>query len=192
MKKSYFLITLGFLLCSYETSSAHTISEQLEALYGETYLPLFVIAKLLPYIGLGTLAYEPGGKFLQSKWLFICGIAIGFLLGFYLETNHNILFLNKIGIVFIGILILFSGKINRKFISVLIAFFGLSLGYENGISIAHTHDFLWVYIAILTMGIVLYSVLTTIQFIGNPKRNVIRFAIGFFMILSGLFVVLLL
>ena len=192
MKKSYFLITLGFLFCSYGTSLAHTISEQLEALYGETYLPLFVIAKVLPFIGLGTLVYAPGDKFLQSRWLFICGIAIGFLLGFYLETNHNILFLNKIGIVFIGILILFPGKINHKFISVLSAFFGLGLGYENGISIAHTHDFLWVYIAILTIGIVLYSVLTTIEFIGNSKRNVIRFAIGFFMILSGLFVVLLL
>ena len=192
MKINYFLITLGFLLCSYETSLAHTISEHLEALYGETYLPLFVIAKLLPYIGLGTLAYAPGEKFLQSRWLFICGIAIGFLLGFNLVTNHYILFLNKIEIVFIGFLILFYTKANRKFIGVLGVFFGITLGYENGVSLAHTHDFKWVYIAIVTMGVVLYLVLSTIQFIGRPKRNVIRFAIGLFMILSGLFVVLLL
>ena len=192
MKKNYFLITFGFLFCSYETSLAHTISEHLEALYGETYLPLFVIANLLPYIGLGTLAYVPGEKFLQSRWLFICGIAIGFLLGFYLDTNHYILFLNKIEIVFIGFLILFYTKANRKFISVLGVCFGITLGYENGISLAHTHDFKWVYIAIVTMGIVLYLILSTIQFIGRPKRNVIRFAIGLFMILSGLFVVLLL
>ena len=109
---------------------AHTISQHLEELYGETYLPLFIIAKILPFIGLGMLSSYQGLGILPFKnyWLMIMGISLGFVLSQITHEFHFLLFANNVGIVVIGLLLL---VMNIKY-TLLLQFFLLLAGCALG------------------------------------------------------------
>jgi len=172
---------------------AHTISQHLEELYGESYLPLFIIAKILPFIGLGMLSSNKGNSFLSLKnyWMFIVGICLGVLLSQWSHELNYFFIANNLGIVIIGLLLLVMNLRHKIFIQLFVLLAGCTLGYEYNLNIVHADEFRWLFISLFLAGIAIFLILNQIQFYKQGANSIIRIAAGFLMVIAGLIVVLL-
>jgi len=195
MRKPYFLIVSDILIFIFLPliSFGHTINQHLEELYGELYLPLFIIGGLLPFIGLGVLAFNPTSrkKRVQVKWPFIISLFLGLILGLIVREGDFNMLVNKIAILVCGFLLLFAGEPFSAKINLLFILLGITVGFENGMYIMHTYEFMWLFLSIFISGIILFLFLNNIQFIGLPKRKMMQFALSLFLILSGIILILL-
>lgn len=195
MSKPYFSIVFKvfiFILLPL-ISFGHTINQHLEELYGELYLPLFIIAELLPFIGLGTLAFNPASsrKQFQVKWPFLISLCSGLILGLIVREGDFTLIVNKIAILACGFLLLFAGESFSAKINFLFILLGITIGFENGLYIIQASEFMWLFISIFFSGILIFLFLNNIQLIGQPKRKMIQFAMALILILSGVVLILL-
>ena len=193
MRKMYFLSFLLLLAILPQFSSAHTISQHIEELYGKVYLPLFIIAKLLPFIALGMLSYNQGQSRISVKnhWVLFAGIFLGMLFSF-IQQDFTIFFIgNSFGIILLGIISLLTQTPNREFIQLIIFVAGISLGYEHGQNIARAEEFRWLFISLLLGGIITFVLLYQIQFFQKGIKSTIRIMMGFILIIAGLIVILL-
>lgn len=193
MGKKHFLYFLFFVLTIPSNTYAHTISQHLEELYGDTYLPFYIISKLLLFVGLGMLAFN--NKKIKSPFqfrlLFFASIVPGMILGFLIEGGDFILMCNIISISLAGVLLLFNLNTSTHIFDGLFLFFGLTVGFEYGKYISHTSDLLWFYIILLLCGLIVFLLLNNLRFIGNSRRNYLRHGVALFLIISGIIVVLL-
>ncbi len=171
---------------------AHTINQHMEQMYGIAYLPIFICARLLPFIGLGLLAHDSQkSNTFQVHWRFFAALFFGLALGLNWHGGHFISMINNVGIIAIGILLLFVNKSSNKHLLKSFLIFGITIGYENGLFIEHSDDFRWMYISILASGVCLFLILNNIHFIGNHKRKIFLNMAGVIFILLGVFLVLL-
>ena len=170
---------------------AHTINQHLEELYGETYLPLFALARLLPFIGLGMLTFNANAKPFKIKWYFIISLAVGVFLGFFIEVDRSIFWFNSLSVIASGIVLLTVTKSEKNWLYGLLVIFGITLGFEHGVYIAHAQEFRWLYLTILASGLMVFLLLSSIQFIGHQRRKLIVYFTGIFLILFGIGSVLL-
>ncbi len=172
---------------------AHTINQQIEELYGQTYLPLFILAKVLPFIGLGLIAYKTNEikKWPQVRYPFLVALFIGITIGMAAEVGNTAMIVNTLSPIIIGILILFVKNTANKKFDVLFILMGISLGIEHGMMISHAHEIRWLFISLLALGFLLFITLNNIHLIGNPKRKIAVYTISLFMILFGIGMVLL-
>lgn len=195
MKKKHFLILiLLFIVFIYPTSSnAHTISQHLEELYGQTYLPLFIIAKLLPFIGLGMLANatKSSQKNMGNQWFFILAIIAGIAIGYYFDVLQTLLVANKMSILIVGVLLLILNRPINFIAKILMIFFGCSLGYEYGLNIAHAVEFKWLFLLLLSIGISIFLTLSRFHFFKKGIYSTIRISVGIMLVIAGLIVILL-
>lgn len=195
MRKSHFsasCILVGALaICT--DLYAHTIPHDLEQSYINTYLPLFFFAKLLPFIGLGILAFNTSlkGRSIQIRWQFFVALALGFALGYFTHTEFTTAAINKVGLVLIGILLIVAKNTSTRFIEIFIFAFGATLGFEYGRYFLHTEDFIWYYVLSLGAGGLVYILLNNFRIIGKTKLQMPLQIFGVFLILSGLLMVLL-
>lgn len=193
MRKTHFLSLYILLAILPQVSFAHTISQHIEELYGKTYLPVFIIAKLLPFIGLGMLSFNQGHSriSLNNHWVLFSGIVLGILFSF-IHENLSIFFIgNSFGIILLGILLLLTRNPNKEFVQLILLIAGISLGYEYGINIAHAMEFKWLFIGLLIVGLSIFMLLCQIQFFQKGVKSFIRIAMGFLLVIAGLMVVLL-
>jgi hypothetical protein len=195
MKRAH-IYGIVFLLIALFTSidlSAHTINKELEQTYSETYFLLFFISSLLPFIGLGILAFNPQkkGATFQFSWPFFIFLTLGLIIGFILHDNFSTVLLNKIGLVLIGGLIIFIKDTNYKWINIVLIIFGVSLGIEYGQYFLHTESLMWFYALTFASGILLFTGLNNIRIIGNSKLQIPLNILSLFLILSGIILILL-
>ena len=195
MRRRHFLIPfiLLFAMLSFIEAYAHTISRDLEQTYSRAYLLLFVLARLLPFVGLGILAFKTNTKekTFQIRWQFFVCLFLGLLLGYHLHNDFSFSILNQVGLIFIGILLIFTKSTEHKLILGTFLLFGLSLGFEYGRSFLHTENFMWFYILTLGAGSGIFALLNNFQIIGNPKFQIPLNIFGLFLIVSGIVLVLL-
>lgn len=193
MEKKHFLYFLFFVLTIPSNTYGHTISQHLEELYDDTYLPFYIISKLLLFVGLGMLAFN--NKKIKSpfqfRMLFFASIIPGMILGFLIEGGDFTLMYNTIGISLTGVLLLFNFNTSARIFDCLFLLFGLTVGFEYGKYISHTSDLVWFYIILLLCGGIIFLLLNNLRFIGNSKRNYLRHGVALLLIISGLIVVLL-
>ena len=173
--------------------SAHTISRDLELTYSRAYLLLFVLARLLPFIGLGILAFKTNtkGKTFQIRWQFFVCLLLGLIIGYHLHHGFSLSILNQVGLIFIGVLLIFTKSTEHKLILGTFLLFGLSLGFEYGRSFLHTENFMWFYILTLGAGSIIFILLNNFRIIGNPKFQIPLNIFSLFLIVSGIVLVLL-
>jgi len=194
MRKIHFLSLLLFIfICIPQFLFAHTISQHLEELYGDTYLPFYIISKLLLFVGLGMLAFniKKIKSPFQFRLLFFASIIPGMILGFHVEGGDFTLMYNNIGILLAGVLLLFNFDTSTRRFDNLFLLFGLTIGFEYGRYISHTGDLVWFYIILLSSGLIVFLLLNNLRFIGNSKRNYLRYGAALFLIIVGIIVVLL-
>lgn len=195
MKRIHFLIFIILILIVIfpQELFAHTINQHLEELYGETYLSFFIIAKLLPFLGLGFMAFNIKLKdnSLQFRWIFFIGIVAGIILGFLYNGSYTPYLFNKFLIIGAGIALFYIKDTSGKIFNGIFLISGISLGLEDGIYMAHAHDYRWLYGLILVACLIPFLILNNIQFVGNPKRQWFLNASGIILIVCGLIVMLL-
>lgn len=195
MSKRHFLIPV-FILISFLSSTglfAHTISQELEQTYINAYLPIFIVAKILPFIGLGILAFNTNveGSILQIRWQFFVALFLGLGLGYQIHSDFTTSMMNKVGLILIGVLLIFIKNTEHKLIERAFYIFGLAIGFEYGRSFLHTESLLWFYILTLALGSVSFIILNNFRIIGNPRLQIPLNIFSLFLILSGLLLVLL-
>lgn len=195
MRKSYFFI-VGVLLQSILISTnsyAHTISRDLEQTYINSYFPLFFLARILPFLGLGILAFNTKiqKQVFQLRWLFFVFLLLGLIIGYHVHHNFTTLIANKAGLIVIGALLIFTKNTMHDFVKGAIFIFGLSLGFEYGRSFLHSQDFLWYYVLSLGIGSLTFILLNNFRIIGNPKLQIPLNILSLFLIVSGIVLVLL-
>ena len=195
MRRRHFLIPtiLLFAMLSFFDVSAHTISRDLEQTYSRAYLLLFILARLLPFVGLGILAFKTNtkGKTFQIRWQFFVCLLLGLIIGYHLHHGFSISILNQVGLIFIGVLLIFIKSTESKLIFGTFILFGSSLGFEYGRSFLHTENFMWFYILTLGAGSVIFTLLNNFRIIGNPKFQIPLNIFSLFLIVSGIVLVLL-
>lgn len=195
MRKTHILIPIiliiSILFCT--DLAAHTISHDLEQTYSKTYFQLFFISKLLPFIGLGILAFNPSvkGKGFQVRWLFFITLGLGLIVGYYNHSDFSLSMFNKVGLIFIGGLLIFTKNTNQDLSKRAFFIFGISLGFEYGGNFMHTESLMWFYILTLCVGISIFIVLNNVRIIGNPKLQIPLNIFGIFLIPAGIAMVLL-
>jgi len=172
---------------------AHTISRDLEQTYSRAYLFLFVLARLLPFIGLGILAYKTTaeGKAFQIRWSFYVCLFLGLVLGYYLHHDFSVSILNQVGLIFIGVLLILIKNTDHKLISGTFLLFGSSLGFEYGSNFLHTVNLMWFYFLTLGAGSIIFILLNNIRIIGNSKFQIPLNIFSLFLIVSGIVLVLI-
>ncbi len=172
---------------------AHTIGQHLEELYEKAYLPLFVLVRLLPFIGLGVLAGSHRLKNYPIKysWLFLFSIVTGLIFGTFVDGGNIIPMINKVGIIFIGFLITLNKNVAAHGLISILILFGLTLGFEYGMYMAKTHEFREFYIILLMAGILLFAVMNLLYRFKYGKRKILQYGIGTLLITGGLIVLLL-
>lgn len=194
MTKQYLFKTLAIIygLLVSVPAVAHTINQDMEQMYGTAYLPIFIYARLLPFVGLGLLSFDAQkNKSFQVHWPFFMPLIFGIALGFVWHGGHFISMFNNVGIIAIGLLLLFINSSANKYVLALFLGLGLTIGYENGLFIAHSGHFRWMYLSILGCGVCLFLILNNIHFVGNPRRKIILNIAGIIFLISGIFIVLL-
>ena len=195
MRKTCILLSGILLLLSFipHATFAHTISQHLGDLYGQTYLPVFIIAKILPFIGLGMLAYDQGKSRIPIKnhWMVFIGVSTGGLLSLIQENLDFIFIMNNVGIVIFGLLLIFITTPNKQSIQLVLLLAGVTLGYEYGLNISHSIEFKWLFSSILAVGLVLFIVLSRVQFFKVGVRSVMRISVGVLLVIAGLIVILM-
>ena len=174
-------------------SFAHTISQHLQEIYSETYMPLIVISKILPFFALGFLSHDQKSIHspVQNSWILLFGLILGALTTF---VDANLIFLmvtyNLVNL-FVGLMLLLLNKPPGKIIIPLLLIFGFSVGYENTLSITHVEEFRWLFIATLLIGFLIFKHLSKYQFYSTGIRNAIRIITGLFLAVAGLIVIIL-
>ena len=195
MRIRHFLIPITFLIAMLSSIdiSAHTISQDLEQTYIKSYFPLFFVAKMLPFIGLGILAFNTNveGKVLQIRWQFFVAMFFGLILGYYMHNDFTTSMVNKVGLIFIGGLLIFTKNTINGVVKGAFFIFGLTLGFEYGKSFLHSESLLWFYILTLVTGGIIYIFLNNIRIIGNPMLQIPLNIFSLFLIISGIILVLL-
>ena len=192
MRKFQFLIAvIGLSIVGNTNIYAHTISRHIEELYGDTYLPLFILGKLLPFLGLGMLSFGIKAFKMPINKLFVFVFMIGIALGFLFNGFALAFLLNNLAVLAIGVILLAFTVNLRYWIAGLFMLFGLSMGYEHGLYISHAHDFTWVYISIAGLRLLLFFLLRKTSFIRNPRRKILVYSMGIFMVLAGITLILL-
>ena len=174
-------------------SFAHTISQDLEQTYINSYIPLLFLAKMLPFIGLGILAFNSSakGKIIQIRWQFFAAMFLGVVLGYNLHLDITTTMINKVGLVLIGALLIFTKNTNNRFVERAFFVFGATLGFEYGSHFLHTQDLLWYYVLSLGIGSLAFIFLNNFRVIGNPKLQLPLNVFSLFLIVSGIVLVLL-
>ncbi len=194
MNNKYFLTPSLFLIFFLSSNCvfAHTISHDIEQAYIKAYLPLFFLAKILPFIGLGILAFNANfsGRSLQIRWQFFAALFLGLVLGYQIHNDFTTSMLNKVGLIFIGVLLIFTKNTAHNLIKSTFYILGLTLGFEYGRSFLHTESFLWFYLLTLGLGSLSFIVLNNLRIIGNPKLQIPLNIFSLFLILSGLVLIL--
>lgn len=187
------IMIFSLLVISTHSADAHAINKHLEELYGASYLPFFIFAKLLPFIGLGLLAKKLTLSITnpQMPVFFILGITIGLVTAFQFEGFESAFLINNISIILSGILLLIPGNITNRLFVGLLLFFGLTLGYEHGLYLSHAHKFTWLYLLILGSGIAVFAVLSFFPERKVKFRKAVLQSVGVFLILCGITAVLL-
>ena len=192
MRKTNFLSF--FLIASVipHITKAHTINQHLEELYGQAYLPFFIIAKLLPFLGMGILCYHRDTSYrLRHNWWLLLGLGAGGLLSIFHESLMFFFIANNFGIIILGFLLLMLSRSNQSFVAFLFLCYGISLGYEYSLNISHAREFTWLFIGLLTIGYLVYLLLSRVHFFAIGVFGYLRITMGILFILAGLFVVLL-
>lgn len=171
---------------------AHTINQDMEHMYGTAYMPFFICARLLPFVGLGLMAHDPlKSKSFQINWRFFLALIFGTALGFVWHGGHSVSMLNNMGIIAISMLLLFINSASNKYLLGSFLLLGLTIGYENGLYISHSEHFRWMYISILGGGICLFLGLNNMYLVGNPIRKIWLNIAGIAFLVLGIFIVLL-
>lgn len=195
MRKKHFLISFIYVIAwlLYSDLSAHTIPHDLEQAYGRTYLPLFFFVKLLPFLGLGILAFNTTaeGRVIQIRWQFFAAMILGLVLGYQLHNDMTTSMINKVGLVLIGILLIFTKNTNNRFIERSFFIFGATLGFEYGRHFLHTEDYMWYYVLSLITGNLFFILLNNFRIIGNIKLQIPLQIFSIFLIITGIILVLL-
>ncbi len=193
MKRFFLLILFIFAICSPVYISAHTINQSLEKTYIDTYMPLFFLAKIIPFIALGMVAYSKNakGNKLLSRWTFIIAILIGISFGVLIHIYFPITLLTGLGVILAGILLIYMKKSWKLFIKYFILVFGLVLGFDYGKNFLHAENLWWFYALTLSIGCIVFTMLKKINFIGNSQLQVIKNMASILIILSGIVMVLL-
>lgn len=193
MKLKFLLIRFLFIfaICTSAEISAHTITPSLERTYIDTYLPIFFLAKLIPFIALGMLAYsdDAKGNILRSNFFVV--LAIGIFTGVLIHIDLPIFLLNGIGVILAGIFLIYTKKTESSLTKYFILLFGLVLGFGYGKNFLHADNLWWFYILTLSIGCVFFIFLKKINFIGNPRLQIIINIASILIILSGIAMVLL-
>ena len=194
MRKKYFLISFIFVIAwlLYSDLFAHTIPHDIEQAYSKTYLPLFFFAKLLPFLGLGILAFNTSakGRVIQIRWQFFVALIPCLVLGYLLHSEMTTSMMNKVGLVLIGILLIFIKNTNNRFIERSFFIFGATLGFEYGRNFLHTENFMWYYVFSLGAGSLAFILLNNFRIIGNTKLQIPLQIFSIFLIISGIILVL--
>ena len=195
MRKTQFILACIVLLSnsSPPLSFAHTISQHIQELYGETYLPLFVISKILPFFALGILSDDrkPRNLAIGYSWILFFGLLLGAIMTF-IDSNLNYLIaINNFTVLLIGLILLLLNRPPENIILLLLLIFGISVGYEYTLTIAHAEEFKWLFIGILLTGLIIFKYLSKYQFFKTGIRNVIRITAGLIFVVAGLIVILL-
>lgn len=172
---------------------AHTINHDLEQTYSRAYLFLFILGRLLPFIGLGILAFKSNTieKIFQIRWPFFICLLLGIILGYHLHHDFSVSIINQIGLIFIGILLIFTKNTQHNLISVTFFLFGSSLGFEYGSNFLHTENLMWLYIMTLGAGSIIFVLLNNVRIIGNNKFLILLNIFSLFLIISGIVLVLI-
>lgn len=195
MRKTYSLIPVIFIITTLFCTNlaAHTINHELEQTYSEAYFQLFFISKLLPFIGLGILAFNPLSKTsgLQIRWPFFIFLGLGLIIGYHNHYEFSVSMLNKVGLAFIGGLLIFTKNTNHNVTKRAFPIFGLTLGFEFGGSLMHTESLMWFYILTLGAGSIIFMVLNNFRIIGNPRLQIPVTFFGLILILAGIALILL-
>lgn len=195
MRNTYILIPIIFIISIlfYTDLAAHTISHDLEQTYSKAYFQLFFISKLLPFIGLGILAFNTSvkGKVFQIRWPFFITLGLGLIIGCHNHYDFSTSMLNKLGLIFIGGLLMFTKNTINDLSKRGFFIFGISLGYEYGGNFMHTESLMWFYILTLSAGSIIFMVLNNIRIIGNPTLQVPLNIFSLFLILAGIALILL-
>jgi len=195
MRKTHFLFSCILLtvIIIPQITFAHTISQHLKELYDETYLPVFIIAKLLPFIGLGMLSFSSGKSLipLSNHWMLLTGIFLGIILAFIRENLSLFFIANNFEIILLGLLLLIISKPNRLTIQLLLIIAGISLGYEYNLNISHAKEIGWLFVGLLIAGLSIFILLSRVHFFEKGTKNTVRISIGFILVIAGLIVILL-
>jgi hypothetical protein len=99
--------------------------------------------------------------------------------------------MNRVGLIFIGVLLIFTKNTEHKLIERAFYIFGLTIGFEYGRSFLHTESLLWFYILTLALGSISFIILNNFRIIGNPRLQIPLNIFSLFLIISGLLLVLL-
>lgn len=195
MNKSWFLSfgVLSLLLTFSDRVFAHTINQHVQEMYGLAYLPLFILAGLLPFTGAGVLAYEgkTEKKSFTIQWVFIVCIGIGILFGYYFDIPDYVLLFNRLSIIIIGIVLVMIKRSIQIIRVPIVTLLGLTLGMEYGFSISHSIEFMWLYFLILALGLIIFHLLKNFHISKQSRESVFHITTGIILIITGLFVVLL-
>jgi hypothetical protein len=193
-KKVLSYATTFFFLCTYASKAqAHTISQHLQELYGQAYMPLFILARLFPFIGLGLLApkAEPEKSRATGYWPLFASLGAGLILGFFLSVPDFVIIINKSSILFIGFVLFFPSQRFRIFKQIMMATIALTIGIEYGLSISQASEFGWLHILLLITGLLLFHLTNMLKLNARNHRSTYKIVAACSLILAGLIVVLL-
>ena len=189
----FFVLSVLAILINPRQGFAHTISQHIQEMYGQAYLPLFILGALLPFVGPGVLAgkVSAGKKQFAIHLPLLLSVALGALGGFYIEVPEFILIFNRVSILLIGIVLVTVRGSVRSISKIFTVVLGLTLGMESGMYIDHGMEYRWLYILILAFGLLTFHIFSNIRFGQKTKAASFHLITGILLILSGLIVVLL-
>ncbi len=173
---------------------AHTINHDLAQMYGQGYLPLFVVSRLLPFAALGLIAsgdLKMLNRRIAGQKIFFTALIIGFVLSMFIDFHLQHDLLNSLFVIGAGFILIFLRSAGAPVIQWVLVLAGGSLGVEYGLFTSHAHDFIWLYISLLVTGTLLFLTLSRIRITGHRGRKPLQFGLGIFMILGGLVMLLL-
>ena len=170
---------------------AHTIGQHIEELYGQVFLPLYIVASLLPFLVIGFMI-QPASRLKEQVILFIISLLFG--LSFPLLFDIWIWnFLASKGIMLLGGLLVFSGTLlSMKANYVLLFLLGISLGMERGKEILYSNEWTWFFVSLLLVGILTSIFIAKFNRISLEKNKNARLLLGFAFFICGLVLILLL
>ena len=196
MKKRLFFHTIFALLLimSYHLTFAHTINHDLEQMYGHGFLPLFIIAMLLPFAALGMLSaghLRWHDRRMRYNHLFFILLLTGFMAGLFIHFHLQHALLDSLYVLLTGLFLFFLRSPGAPVIKWVLVPAGLSLGIEYALYIMHTQEFTWLYAGLFITGIIIYWALSRAKVIGQAKRKYMQFTIGIIFTLCGIVLLLL-
>ena len=172
---------------------AHTISQHIRELYGLTYLPIFILTNVLPFVGLGLLSGDKRST--ENKYslavIFFVSIGFGLIISLFESDLHLFLILNSFWIFLIGLLLLLHLKIPPKLFIVIILVSGIFLGYEHSIRIINGKEYRWLFAMLFVMGNIVFLFLLRKNYLGKNHGDLIRTMASAVFLIAGIIVLLL-